>query len=394
MHVAIVVQPAHGHVNPMLPLVSELLSRGHRVSYATGPECVPSVASSGARVITLPTRVPAMYWPEGATDERVDGMLNALSTGVRESLPILLREFSEDPPDVLCYDLTTEEGRILSKLLDVPSAALVPHFAFHENLGMRDAIAIEEDWTSQDPGWPWQRYHKAMKEIAASHGVTWQDDALDGSSVADLNLVLIPKEFQYEADTFDERFHFIGPLENSQAQTEKWTPANPDTNLLFVSFGTLFNNNPQFYRTCFEAFGDLDWEVAMAAHKLDISELGPIPSNFEVRPYFPQLDVMRNATAVVSHTGIKTLMDAVTCGVPMVIVPPVPMCKLIAQRAEAEGLARCLDPATLDAETLRNAVEQIPHDEEIRLGVRRYQQAIADCGGARAGVDALEAYLG
>jgi MGT family glycosyltransferase len=335
-----------------------------------------------------------MYWPEGASDERVDGMLSALSTGVGDSLPILLREFTQDPPDVLCYDLTTEVGRILAKILDVPSAAVVPHFAFNESLGMRDAIAIEEGWSSQDPGGPWHRYRAAMKKIGASYGVTWQDDALDGTSLADLNLVLIPKEFQYEAETFDERFQFIGPLDNSRLQIGQWAPRDPDAELLFISFGTLFNNNPQFYRTCFEAFGDLDWEVAMAAHKLDVAELGPIPPNFEVRPHFPQLDVLRNASAVVSHTGIKTLMDATMCGVPMVIVPPVPMCELIARRAEAVGLARCLDPATLDAETLRNAVEQIRHDEEIGVGVKRYQQIIADCGGAKAGADALEAYRG
>nr|AGO97167.1 glycosyltransferase [Streptomyces sp. CNT-179] len=394
MHVAIVVQPAHGHVNPMLPLVPELLSRGHRVTFATGPECVPAVASSGARVITLPAQLPAMYWPDGVTDERMDELLTVLSTGVRESLPILLREFSADPPDVLCYDLTTEVARILTKLLDVPSVALVPHFAFHETLGMRDAVAIEEGWESADPGWPWQRYYKAMQETAASYGTTWQDDALDGSSVADLNLVLIPKEFQYEADTFDDRFRFIGPLEDNRPRTERWAPADPDARLLFISFGTLFNNNPQFYRTCFEAFGDLDWQVAMAAHKLDIDELGPIPSNFEVRPYFPQVDVMRHATAVVSHTGIRTLMDAVTYGVPMVIVPPVPMCGLIAQRAEAADLARCLDLDDLDARTLRDAVERIRHDEEVRRGIRHYQKVIADCGGAKEGVDILEAYRG
>ncbi|WP_304454034.1 macrolide family glycosyltransferase [Nocardiopsis sp. YSL2] len=394
MHVAIVVQPAHGHVNPMLPLVPELLSRGHRVTYATGQECVPAVAASGARVITIPARVPPMYWPEGATDERVDAMLTDMAGGVRDSLPILLREFRQDPPDVLCYDLTTEVGRLLAKLLDVPSAAIVPHFAFHETLGMRDAIAIEEDWESADPGWPWQRYYKTMRETAADYGVTWQDDALDGSSVADLNLVLIPRDFQYEADTFDDRFHFIGPLEDSRPHTARWAPADPDRELLYISFGTLFNNNPRFYRTCFEAFGDLDWEVAMAAHKLDVAELGPLPSNFEVRPYFPQVDVMRNATATVSHTGIKTLMDAVTHGVPMVVVPPVPMCRLIAQRAEAEGLARCLDPDTLDAETLRGAVERIRHDQEISRGVRRYQKIIADCGGASRGVDVLEEYRG
>jgi len=44
-HLVFVVTPGHGHVNPTLPLVEELVARGHRVTYVTGARLLPAVAA-------------------------------------------------------------------------------------------------------------------------------------------------------------------------------------------------------------------------------------------------------------------------------------------------------------------------------------------------------------
>ncbi|XVS65936.1 hypothetical protein ACQPYE_07745 [Actinosynnema sp. CA-299493] len=36
-HIAFLNIPGHGHVNPTLPVVTELVNRGHRVTYAVDP---------------------------------------------------------------------------------------------------------------------------------------------------------------------------------------------------------------------------------------------------------------------------------------------------------------------------------------------------------------------
>ncbi|MBQ6644607.1 MAG: hypothetical protein IJH84_26755 [Saccharopolyspora sp.] len=45
---AFAIIPAHGHVNPTLPLVEELTRRGHRVSYLTGEAWQGPVEAAGA----------------------------------------------------------------------------------------------------------------------------------------------------------------------------------------------------------------------------------------------------------------------------------------------------------------------------------------------------------
>jgi len=50
-HLAFVGLPAHGHVNPTLPLVAELVRRGWRVSYATGERFRADVEKAGATLV-------------------------------------------------------------------------------------------------------------------------------------------------------------------------------------------------------------------------------------------------------------------------------------------------------------------------------------------------------
>ena len=44
-HVLFVALAGHGHVTPTLPLVEELVQRGHRVAYATAAEFADAVRS-------------------------------------------------------------------------------------------------------------------------------------------------------------------------------------------------------------------------------------------------------------------------------------------------------------------------------------------------------------
>ena len=36
----------------------------------------------------------------------------------------------------------------------------------------------------------------------------------------------------------------------------QWSPPHPEDRVLFISLGTVFNDRPEFFRTCIEAFAD------------------------------------------------------------------------------------------------------------------------------------------
>ncbi|MFI9363027.1 nucleotide disphospho-sugar-binding domain-containing protein [Kitasatospora sp. NPDC053057] len=185
----------------------------------------------------------------------------------------------------------------------------------------------------------------------------------DTMTVADgLNLVFVPREFRPAADSFDERFHFVGPSMGSREQTESWSPRDPDAPLLYVSLGTVVDGPPGFYRACVAAVADRPWQVALSVGGAARAALGAVPGRMEVRSRFPQLAVLRRASAFVSHAGMNSVMEALTYGVGIVAVPRTPEQAANAGRLVELGLGERLDAATESAGALRAAIDRVASD--------------------------------
>jgi MGT family glycosyltransferase len=64
--------------------------------------------------------------------------------------------------------------------------------------------------------------------------------------------------------------------------------------VIYISHGTVYNDRPQFFNLCFAAFADTPWKVVVSiGRNVDQEKLDPIPSNFIVRRYVPQLEVLK-----------------------------------------------------------------------------------------------------
>src|SRR5436190_17812870 len=100
IHFAFVVPPAHGHVNPTLPLVDELTRRGHRISYATAESFLPQAEDAGAQRVALPGEMDPSVLPRGKlTAGALVRMLRHLLADARRSFPVLAEHFQRDRPD-------------------------------------------------------------------------------------------------------------------------------------------------------------------------------------------------------------------------------------------------------------------------------------------------------
>ncbi len=331
----------------------------------------------------MPTRREFNTAPMGS-------MLQHFINDARESFPVLQTHFSQDRPDAVCTDMMTSTGRLLAHVLSVPEVALVPNFAANEHFSLRSEMAPSGFENSPEM----QDFIKQMQEFYAEHGVTGDPDTLSGHTPPELNLVFLPREFQIAGQGFDERFRFLGPLLERQEQAEPPTPADSDAPLLYISLGTAFNNDLDFYRTCLQAFRGTRWQVLLATgHRVDPADLGEIPPNVEVHAHVPQLAVLRRADVFVSHAGMNSTMEALASGVPLVAVPQMPEQEANARRAEELGLGRRTDPDTLTAEGLREVVDEVAGNDDIRANLATMRRVLTECGGARAGADAIEAHV-
>lgn len=388
-HFAFVNIPGSGHVNPSLPLVEELVRRGHRVSYATGPGQIELVRSSGAEPVQLPSRMPAAPSGDMRDPQHAVRMMEHFLHDTQESFPVLLRHFERDLPDAVCHGSASTPGRMLAEKLDVPAVSLVPHFAANEQFSLAEEVMPA---AAQAESPEMAELRDRARRFGDEHGVTFQLQAM-AADPAPLNLVFVPRQFQLRPETFDERFRFLGPSLGSRAQ-QPWRPADADAPLLFISLGTAFNDRPEFYRTCFEAFGASTWQVAMAVgDNVDLAELGEPPANVDVRRSFPQPAVLQQASVFLTHSGMNSTMESLHYGVPMVSVPQMPEQEANARRAEELGLGRQLDPGAITAADLRAAVDKVAGDETMRTASIEMSRQVRACGGAGEGADALEAHL-
>ncbi|NEE51025.1 glycosyl transferase, partial [Streptomyces sp. SID8455] len=137
--------------------------------------------------------------------------------------------------------------------------------------------------------------------------------------------------------------------------------------VLLVSLGSSFTKQPAFYRECVAAFGDLPgWHVVLqiGAH-VDPDELGDVPANVEVHAWVPQLAVLKQADAFITHAGAGGSQEGLATGTPMVAVPQAVDQFGNADMLQALGVARHVPMEEADAATLRAAVLALLGDPEV-----------------------------
>jgi MGT family glycosyltransferase len=408
MHIAFICLPAAGHVNPTLPVVAELVRRGHRVTYATGPKYAKAVESAGAVFFECGEDLASQFprgsssargtlaassrtgMPTGLASGMMSGLLERLIEKAREEFPALLARLTTDRPDAVCYDAMTLTGKMAAIKLALPDIALLPSYATNEHFSMRElmpARAPAEMLTA------WKQVRRMIDDFAAEQGLD-HFNFMEGPP-ASLNICFIPREFQPAGETFDARFHFVGPSLGQRGTEEAWQPRREDMPLVFISLGTTpLNDRPDFFRMCMEAFAATPWQVAMAiGDRIKVSELGQIPENVEVRAFFPQLDVLRYADVFLSHTGMNSTMEALYFGVPLVAFPLQPEQEANARRVQDLGLGRRLPAEGLSPALIRTVVAEVSNDSEIRRNLGTMSQRVRGAGGSPAAADAIEHYL-
>lgn len=407
MHIAFICLPAAGHVNPTLPVVAELVRRGHRVTYATSATYAEAVESAGANFFKCGEDLAAQFPRIGPSAEdghaarpgkgmragSGSGMMSVLLArlleGAREEFPALLARLAMDLPDVVCYDAMTLAGKMAAVKLALPDVALLPSYASNEHFSMRELMPAG---APAEMLAAWKQVLRQIDDFAAEQGLA-QFNFLEGPP-ASLNICFIPREFQPAGETFDARFEFVGPSLGQRALEEVWEPRTKDRPLVFISLGTTpLNDRPDFFRMCLEAFAATQWQVAMAVGDwINVSELGEIPDNVEVRAFFPQLDVS-HADVFLSHTGMNSTMEALYFGVPLVAFPLQPEQEANARRVEDLGLGRRLVAESLSPGLIRTVVAEVSDDQHIRRNLETMSERVRGAGGSTAAADAIEAYL-
>lgn len=395
-HFLFLCHPDHGHVIPNLAAVTELVSRGHRVTYLTAPSMAEIAEGAGATVVTYDSRYRDADFAQLSADP---GYL--MRTLLDESAAMLATAVAEiERPDMVVYDTSIlYAGRILARRWDVPSTQFLPVFASNEHFSFLNAMYNPRSSAGEPaaekpkemPAWVGETMAR-IGALCAEHGVEAAPHEV-WFEVPPLSVVSVPREFQFAGDTFDDRFAFVGPCVGDRGFLGDWTAPDTDLPVVLVSLGAVFNEDPEFFRTCVDAFRGQPWHAVMTLGGLDPDTLGDLPSNVEAHRWVPHVAVLERAAVCVTHAGMGTVMEALRAGVPMVALPDSPLDRPTGWRVEELGLGVLLDRETVTADEIAAAIGKVVADQDVAARAGLMRTAVAESGGTVRAADEIERHL-
>ncbi|MEV7199337.1 macrolide-inactivating glycosyltransferase [Streptomyces griseoluteus] len=390
-HIAMFSIAQHGHVNPSLEVIRELVARGHRVTYAIPPLFAEKVAATGAVPVPYTSTLPGPDDDPSAWGTTLLDNVEPFLADAVQALPQLIKAYEGDEPDLVLHDIASYPARVLAHRWGVPAVSLSPNLVAWE--GYEKEVA-EPMWAEPLKTERGQAYYARFAAWLAENGITQHPDPFAGRPAR--SLVLIPKALQPNADRVDERvYSFVGACQGDRADQGTWERPESAEKVVLVSLGSAFTKRPAFYAECAHAFGDLPgWHLVLQIGRhVDPAELGELPANVEVHSWVPQLAVLRQADLFVTHAGAGGSQEGLATATPMIAVPQAADQFGNADVLQALGVARTLLTEDATADRLRATALALVDDAEVAARLRQIQADMVREGGTTRAADLIEAEL-
>lgn len=378
--------PAHGHTNPTIEVVRELSARGHEVWYFSFEAFRGKIEEAGARLIPCDRYLP----PAPADIEKKAGRDFASLIEMAADTTLRMERtvcgmLKNRRPDCIVSDSMCLWGKLFARKENIPFVCSTTTFAFNQETAKLMKPGVGE-MLRMITGMP--RINAKIK-LLQEHGyaVNTFQQLIENDNETD-TIVYTPKEFQPLAETFSDRYAFVGPSAAAFAM-ENRTDKKP---LLYISLGTVLNRNQRFYRNCIKAFSGCEMEVVLSVgENTDLSSLGELPKHFTVKPRVNQMEVLKRADVFLTHCGMNSVNESICCGVPMVLFPQHSEEALVAEQAERAGAGVRLK--SMRPSSLRKAVFHVLETEPYRQNARRMSAVFRGAGGAAKAADVIETVI-
>ncbi len=376
--------PAHGHTNPTLGVVRELVSHGHQVWYYSYNMMREKIESAGATFISCDD-----YDTEqnlSTKDSTRVGKDLAFSIKILVDTTLALddkvcREMAELKPDCIVADSMALWGKAVALKLGIPFVSSATTFAFNQHSAkiMKQGIGDLFKMIFSIP--------KTAKQIKRLQSKGYPVKNILDIIASDDNthtIVYTSPEFQPCSETFSDKYAFVGP--SIRPVTEKIEKTRDK--LIYLSMGTVNNDMMPFYKTCISALENTDYQVIMSVGNLvSIGDFGELPENISVYPYVDQIAVLEKADVFVSHCGMNSVSESLYFEVPLVMLPQTQEQKGVAERVSQLGAGVKLDK--LDGASVLSAINKILSDSTYKKNAMKISDGFKNCSGAKGAADKI-----
>ncbi len=404
----LVVSPDYAsHLFPLLALAGAWAADGERVVVATGSAVAPHVARAGFERVELVlgrgsnagTARPGDQ-PTGEAEN-----LRAFFAATRKGMiPTLRLQAELRRNDLLWQPLAAAQATLEAVRGVGPDTILVDHLAFGAVLGLQaagipyadvvlghpTALPVGDEVYGVPPAWPAAfdpdpAGLAGLRHLADDVTERFTDDWNAALTQLDPGASPVADAFRVHGDvvlfSYPEALHdprrsaplpsthaFLGAAvrdESLDPEAAGWIAAGGGCPLVVVSFGSFLSARSDVLARVVVALRDLSLRrvgglrVALATGSADPAVLAPLPDEWLVRPFLPQVSLVQHAALAITHGGNNGVTEALSAGVPLLVLPFSTDQFAVAADLERTSLGRALDPNGASAEEIAGAVDAL-----------------------------------
>jgi zeaxanthin glucosyltransferase len=306
--------------------------------------------------------------------------------------------------DALLVDQMEPAGGAVADYLGIPFITVCNALILSSDAHVPPAFT---GW-SYSPGW-WSRTRNAIgyrasrlimgpvERVVQEYRARWSLPAYKTPEESFSKLAQIsqqPQAFDFPRRNLPDCFHYVGPLRNAHQQIPFPWEKLDGRPLIYASLGTLQNQKEHLFRAFAEACRSLPVQLVMT-HGGGLSEeaANSFPGDPIVVSYAPQLEVLAKADLTLTHAGLNTVLDSLSCGVPLIAIPITYEQPAIASRIRWTGVGEVLSLKNLRVSRLKQTIEQVLKSPDYTSRAQNIRQAIAEAGGVKAAANLIERSL-
>ncbi len=408
MRVLLVSWDGGGNLPPVLALAERLVERGHEVRLLGNRSQEQAARAAGCEFVAF-DRAPDCDSRRPETDLLKDWEVKPgpkLFARARERLLFgpaadyaadVLAEVERAPVDVIAADFMLFGALVGAERADCASVALFhtvyapprgggPPFMSGFGLATGPPTRAREWVFGKVSAGLWNKGLRALNAARAGVELEPLCDVFEQFDRMDRVLVLVSDGFDFAAlgGRLPDNVRYVGPqLKLADAVVE---PGDPP--LVLVSFSTTYQAQHPLMERVVRALGTLPVRALVTtgpAVELD----GALPSNVQVERWIDHRDVLPEASLVITHGGMGTVMTSLAHGVPLVCLPMGRDQPDITARVTHSGAGVRVAPKASTAR-IAAAVRGALANPDLKRNARRLADHIATEIAAERGIAELE----
>jgi MGT family glycosyltransferase len=379
-------------------VIRALVDRGHDVRVLADAVLAPDVESTGAEHVPW-ERAPQRpnLDPQSAIIQDWDTSTPFQAFGrVRDGAMIgpaglfaadVRAELHRRPADVVVGNFFVFGAQIAAEAEGVPFAFLVSNLLSFRGSGTpplgpglkpaRGPLGRARDAAlNRMMGRLFDKGLDELNGVRRANGLEPIASVLENFERADRLLLLTSRAFEYESYTPPANVRVVGPRLDDPAWAGEWTPPAGDDPLVLVGMSSTYMDHAEVLQRAATALGRLPVRGLVTTGPSIPLDAIDAPANVTVVGRAPHSEVLRHASAVVTHAGHGTVIKALAAGVPVVAIPLGRDQLDNAARVAHHGAGLRLKPKA-DAETIAKAIRRVIDEPSFAAGARRLADAIA-----------------